>query len=456
MQTEFNFFQQWYPLSPLEDLDPKRPTPVTLLGMRLVIWKPHSSHSFQVFLDQCPHRLAPLSEGRVDEKTGNLMCSYHGWEFDQGGTCTKIPQADNPQILTKNQKQLCATSLPVKQESDLLWVWADFNTPEKAAGVPLPLSPQADASQGFVWTSYVRDLEYDWQTLIENVADPSHVPFTHHGVQGDRAKGSAIPFQILQSTADIIQVQAQGGMGSKITFEPPCHLEYEIKFGDSGKQLGLITYCIPVSPGKSRLVALFSRNFAKTLAKIQPRWLDHISDRNLVLDGDMIVLHHQERFLQQKVLEEENQIQSDKLSQTWKTAYQLPTSADRLIIEFRNWFDKYSQGKLPWGQVGIDDTDIPTTINEDRKALLNRYEQHTKHCSSCRNTLKFIQSLQIFLLAFFAIDIAIAAILPDQLRLSIGLPMIITGLLGLGIYTWLKFSLVPKFYFVDYIHPDKV
>lgn len=26
----------------------------------------------------------------------------------------------------------------------------------------------------------------DWQTLIENAADPSHVPFCHHGVQGDR------------------------------------------------------------------------------------------------------------------------------------------------------------------------------------------------------------------------------------------------------------------------------
>ncbi|MEB3278642.1 MAG: Rieske 2Fe-2S domain-containing protein [Lyngbya sp.] len=96
MLTEFNFFQNWYPLSPVEDLNPEQPTPVQILGMNLVICKPKNSPNYQVFLDECPHRLAPLSEGRVDEKTGNLMCSYHGWEFDEKGICTRIPQAENP------------------------------------------------------------------------------------------------------------------------------------------------------------------------------------------------------------------------------------------------------------------------------------------------------------------------------------------------------------------------
>ena len=39
MGSEFNFFQQWYPVLPTEDLDPHRPTPITLLGLRLVIWR---------------------------------------------------------------------------------------------------------------------------------------------------------------------------------------------------------------------------------------------------------------------------------------------------------------------------------------------------------------------------------------------------------------------------------
>src|SRR6478672_84118 len=439
MPSEFNFFQNWYPLSPLEDLDPKQPTAVTILGLHLVIWKPQSSDTYRVFLDQCPHRLAPLSEGRVDEKTGHLACSYHGWQFDAEGSCTQIPQAENPQLITQN-KHLCATALPTRQEQDLLWVWPDFKSAAIAATVELPLSPQIDASKGFVWSSFVRDLEYDWQTLVENVADPSHVPFAHHGVQGNRDKAVSMPIKVVQSTPHLIEATTSR---SSITFEPPCRLEYAINFGSVDQQVGLVTYCIPIAPGKSRIVAQFTRNFAKNLHHVTPRWWNHIKIRNPVLDGDMVLLHQQEYFLQQQQQKE-----------SWKTAYKLPTSADRLVIEFRNWFDQYCQGQLPWNQVGL--TALKPEIGfENREVLLDRYRQHTQHCQSCRSALKTIERLQKGLLGYFAITVPIVAVMPDALRIRLGLPLMILALLSLGAYSWLKFWLEPKFYFVDYIHAKK-
>jgi hypothetical protein len=39
--------------------------------------------SWAVFGDRCPHRLAPLSEGRLEPSTGQLMCSYHGAGSEQ-------------------------------------------------------------------------------------------------------------------------------------------------------------------------------------------------------------------------------------------------------------------------------------------------------------------------------------------------------------------------------------
>lgn len=440
MSLEFNFFQHWYPLSPVEDLDPKRPTAVTLLGLHLVIWQPKFSETYRVFLDQCPHRLAPLSEGRVDEKTGNLMCSYHGWQFDEQGICTRIPQADNPDVVTKEQRNLCAIALPCCQENDLLWVWPDANSAELATATPRPLSPQVDASKGFFWSSLVRDLEYDWQTLVENVADPSHVAFAHHGIQGNRERATPIPIEILQSTPNLIEAKTARG---SITFEPPCRLEYAIRFGEAGKQIGLVTYCIPVAPGKSRIVAQFPRNFAKTLYQLIPRWWDHINNRNLILEGDMILLHQQEYFLQQR---EQNE--------SWKTAYKMPTSADRLVIEFRRWFDKYCQGKLPWSQIGLNAPDIKI-INTNREEVLNRYKQHTQHCHSCRTILKTVQRLQIVLLVYFVLTISGVAVMPDELRLRLGLPLIAVALLGLSAFAWLKFWLEPRFYFVDYIHAER-
>ena len=443
MQAEFNFFQHWYPLAPVEDLDPKRPTAVTLLGLRLVIWKPRSSPAYQVFLDQCPHRLAPLSEGRVDEKTGNLMCSYHGWQFDDRGICTSIPQAENPELIAKNQQNFCVVTFPCREVNDLLWVWADSRSPELAASTPLPLSPKIDASKGFVWSSMVRDLEYDWQTLIENVADPSHVPFAHHGVQGNREKAIPIPLEIVQSTDNLIEAKTKRPFQTTITFEPPCRLEYAISFGDKGKQLGLVTYCLPVSPGRSRIVAQFPRNFAKSFHYLTPRWWDHLNNRNLVLEGDMILLLQQEHILQQKQQRE-----------SWKTAYKLPTCADRLVIEFRNWFDKYCQGKLPWDRVGIN-TQQRWEIKDNRQEILDRYKQHTQHCSSCRGALKAVQRWQIILLAYFAVSVASVALMPDTIRFRFGVVPIAIALLGLGIYSWLKFWLEPRFYFVDYVHADK-
>ncbi|WP_445173288.1 Rieske 2Fe-2S domain-containing protein [Microcoleus sp.] len=443
MKPEFNFFQHWYPLSPVEDLDPKQPTSVTLLGLRLVIWKPKSSETFQVFLDRCPHRLAPLSQGRIDDETGSLMCSYHGWQFDRQGICTHIPQAENPELVSNNQKNLCAAALPVRQQQDLLWVWPDAKSSEQAANTPLPLSPQIDATKGFVWSSFVRDLEYDWQTLVENVADPSHVPFSHHGVQGDRKQARPIPIKIVQSTPNLIEATIGTDVQRTITFEPPCRLEYAFSFNDGSKLFGLITYCIPVSPGKSRIIAYSTRNFGKTLHHLTPRWWDHLSNRNLVIDGDMVLLQQQEYFLQQT-----------QSTESWKTAYQLPTSADRLVIEFRNWFDRYCHGQLPWSEVRIN---VPPTrnINSDREQILDRYKQHTQHCRSCREALLIVQRLQAVLLIYFAITVCAVALLPDRLQLTLGLPLIVTALLGLGAYAWLRFWLRPRFYFVDYIHADR-
>lgn len=434
--SSFDFFRHWYPLLPIEDIELQKPTPVTLLGTPLVIWKPSSSQTYKVFLDRCPHRLAPLSEGRIDDKTNNLMCSYHGWQFEASGNCARIPQADNPELIAKNSHNFCATIFPCCQENDLLWVWMDADSPEIAAKTALPLSPQIDSSKGFVWSSMVRDLEYDWQILVENVADPSHVPFAHHGIQGNRDRAQPLPLKILRSTIDMIEAVVEKPFKTTITFQPPCRLEYAITFGDESKQIGLITYCIPVKPGKSRIVAQFSRNFATKIYHLIPRWWDHLQNRNLILDSDMILLHQQENFLQ---------------NTHWKTAYKMPTSADRLVIEFRSWFDRYCDGKLPW-DIAITPRD---NLEKPREVLLDRYHQHTQHCSSCRNALRMIKLWQWLLVTYFIVIVSIVAILPDNLRVSLGLWLIISTFLGLGIAAVLRFWLMPKFYFVDYVHSDR-
>lgn len=68
---KFVWKDHWYPVSLIEDLDPSVPTPFQLLGRELVVWKDPQGQ-WRVFLDKCPHRLAPLSVRAICD-----ACSFH-------------------------------------------------------------------------------------------------------------------------------------------------------------------------------------------------------------------------------------------------------------------------------------------------------------------------------------------------------------------------------------------
>lgn len=58
----------------------------------------------------------------------------------------------------------------------------------------------------------------------------------------------------------------------------------------------LIFMCIPVSPGRSRLIYVFPRNFAVWVDQVVPRWIFHVG-QNLILDSDLYLLHVEVRLL---------------------------------------------------------------------------------------------------------------------------------------------------------------
>lgn len=62
----------------------------TIVGVDLVMFRTDAGEPVALF-DRCPHRLAPLSMGRLigDE----LQCGYHGIRFDSHGLCVHIPGA---------------------------------------------------------------------------------------------------------------------------------------------------------------------------------------------------------------------------------------------------------------------------------------------------------------------------------------------------------------------------
>ena len=62
-----------------------------VLGKSIVAWRAEGG-AWSVVEDSCPHRMAPLSLGFINEEK-QLVCRYHGWEFNGDGKATSIPMS---------------------------------------------------------------------------------------------------------------------------------------------------------------------------------------------------------------------------------------------------------------------------------------------------------------------------------------------------------------------------
>ena len=71
---------QWWPVAFERVTDKTKPHAFELLGKPLVYWWNPVGKQWQATVDTCPHRLAPLSEGRVDG-AGCIECPYHGASY---------------------------------------------------------------------------------------------------------------------------------------------------------------------------------------------------------------------------------------------------------------------------------------------------------------------------------------------------------------------------------------
>jgi phenylpropionate dioxygenase-like ring-hydroxylating dioxygenase large terminal subunit len=141
---KFQITEAWYPVHYLQDLNKTKPTPFTLLDQDIVIWWDETTQTWKAFIDQCPHRLARLSEGRINEK-GLLECPYHGWAFSGDGACQIIPQQP-PGSQAETSNRACVKSLPTTEKQGLLFVYPGH--PENAEKTKVPvIEPIAESPE---------------------------------------------------------------------------------------------------------------------------------------------------------------------------------------------------------------------------------------------------------------------------------------------------------------------
>ncbi|MEN9540772.1 MAG: hypothetical protein RLZZ459_863 [Cyanobacteriota bacterium] len=390
-QTEPIWQRAWYPVAFLDDLDPERPQAFTLLGQDLVLWYDRGGHCWRAFADVCPHRLVPLSQGRINE-AGELECPYHGWSFNGTGSCTAIPQAQEKQTISPRSS--CRTYATAMGQG-LLFV---FSGPAaEADSQPLPLLPmlslrdgcveggvkgRADWADGWIVQDIVRDLPMDALTLLENVLDVSHVPFTHHATVGRRETAGPVNLQLTSFGPEGFtglwpEGPRRGTLGSQhTTYAAPCLMWHDLTAPRFARILTVV-YATPIRRGECRLFARFPFQFhspwpARLLA-LRPRWLQHLGNHT-VLEDDQIFLHWQERLLEQR-----------GGSHGAIRSFHLPTSADRYIRALHDWVNRYGGEPFP-GQ--------PLPARLGQTALMDRLDAHTRHCRSCSGALRRLEALE--------------------------------------------------------------
>ena len=427
------FPRTWIPLAAVDQLDPSRPTPLQFMGNQYVTYRVNDDSrnrsidpQWVVLDDVCPHRLAPLSEGRIDPDTQNLECAYHGYQIKgTDGSLQRIPQLDR---LPSPASMPCVPSYPTMVHRGVLWAWLWMDDPLTVAGIPQAHPEGMARGIGQAMSIYQRDLPYGYDTLLENLGDPAHVPFAHHGLQGTRddaipinmtvvvtqhsdaddaasssttssSSSSTSPYGFTMRFADRTMKKYRQGVGA---FQAPYVLRY---FGnyttDQGQPLidtapfRLSTICIPTRPGWSRVIIFTggggdedeekgnkspeqsdteekssSPKLVSLIFRLVPTWLLHVFSSRF-LDSDLAFLHYQEREARARL----------NPTRPIASTYYCPAPADRGVLAMRQWFRTYARA---W-----EAQPLPSSP-ERRDDLFDRKEQHVKACQHCQTALQGI------------------------------------------------------------------
>jgi phenylpropionate dioxygenase-like ring-hydroxylating dioxygenase large terminal subunit len=164
----------WYVAGWSTDLAPGATVARTFLGKPVVLFRT-ASGTVGALEDRCCHRAMPLSRGTVCGES--IRCIYHGLEYDTGGACTRIPAQEK---IPPNAR---VRSYPLVEKHALLWIWmgeADQANPATIPGHAVHEEPK------WAWRSAHYPVKGNWELLIDNLMDLSHLPYIHpHTIGGN-------------------------------------------------------------------------------------------------------------------------------------------------------------------------------------------------------------------------------------------------------------------------------
>jgi 5,5'-dehydrodivanillate O-demethylase len=156
--------QFWIPVAETNDVKPARAKTITIMSEQFTLYRGESGAAHLIG-HLCPHRHVALSIGRVEGEC--IRCFYHGWKFDQQGTCVEQPAED-----ASFAAKVRAAAFPTREYLGLVFAFLGEGEPP-----PFPEFKRFERPGELLTWGYVRRTNYF--NSMENGADHVHANFVH-------------------------------------------------------------------------------------------------------------------------------------------------------------------------------------------------------------------------------------------------------------------------------------
>jgi vanillate O-demethylase monooxygenase subunit len=160
----------WHPVAAASEVGAE-PLGVRLLGQHWVVAR--VAGELVAFEDRCPHRLAPLSAGRVED--GGLRCGYHGWLYDGAGACVEIPALGAGATIPPRARLTSAAG--VAERYGVVWL-----APQAPLAPILDVAEDGDPDYVAAYAAVTASVGPG--LMIDNFLDTAHFPFVHAATIG--------------------------------------------------------------------------------------------------------------------------------------------------------------------------------------------------------------------------------------------------------------------------------
>ena len=165
----------WYVAATAKELD-RTPMRRIIMNEPIVMYRTEAGAPVALE-DRCVHRHLPLSMGKLVE--GDILeCLYHGLCYDTSGACVKVP--GQPSVPPGARVK----SYPMVERYKWVWIWMG----DPALADPATITdfhwfddPAWGAAQRYL------HVKGNWQLVVDNLMDLTHLAFVHATTIGTRA-----------------------------------------------------------------------------------------------------------------------------------------------------------------------------------------------------------------------------------------------------------------------------